>query len=184
MGPDPVGSIRALAERKGPSAIIQIREKDLEARALYAFLEAALVASRPYATRIFVNGRADVARCFAPEVGIHLPEDGLPIADVRRMMPEGTPIGASAHDRAGVVRKLEAGADLVTISPVFETASKPGAPPIGLEGLQAILEHLDVERRRRVFALGGIFRANAASVIASGVGGIAAIRAAWSDPLL
>ncbi len=65
---------------------------------------------------------------------------------------------------------LRAGADYVTVSPVFPTASKPGyGPAIGLDGLAG-------RSRRRaapVVALGGITPDNAALCRAAGAVGIA-----------
>jgi thiamine-phosphate diphosphorylase len=180
MGDDPIGRIRALAEALGSSLIVQIREKDLDAGGLFEWVRALLPAIEANASALFVNGRADVVRCFAPRVGLHLPEDGLPLPDARRLMPPGTQIGVSVHDRRGLEDKLATGgADLAAIAPVFETPSKPGVRPLGLDGLSRAIAGLDADQRRRVFALGGIDRSNADAVLATGVGGWAAIRAAW-----
>ena len=51
----------------------------------------------------------------------------------------GALIGVSAHIPAEAAAMLRAGADYVTVSPVFLTASKPGyGPALGLDGLAAI----------------------------------------------
>jgi thiamine-phosphate pyrophosphorylase len=65
---------------------------------------------------------------------------------------------------------LSAGADYVTVSPVFLTASKPGyGPALGLDGLAHIVERV----AGPVIALGGVTAANAASCRAAGAHGIA-----------
>jgi thiamine-phosphate pyrophosphorylase len=65
---------------------------------------------------------------------------------------------------------LHAGADYVTASPVFVTASKPGyGPPLGLDGLARIV----AAARGPVIALGGITEGNAAECLAAGACGIA-----------
>ena len=49
-------------------------------------------------------------------------------------------IGASAHSASEAAALLRAGADYVTVSPVFVTASKPGyGPALGLEDLARIV---------------------------------------------
>ena len=56
--------------------------------------------------------------------GVHLPSGGSPAA-ARARLP-GALIGASAHSADEAAALLRAGADYVTVSPVFVTASKPG----------------------------------------------------------
>jgi len=49
-------------------------------------------------------------------------------------------LGRSCHDAAEVTRAAAEGCDWVTVSPVWETASKPGyGPPLGPPGLAALL---------------------------------------------
>ena len=65
---------------------------------------------------------------------VHLPGGSDPRA-ARMRLPHAL-IGFSAHSTAEAGTQLGAGADYVTISPVFLTASKPGyGPAIGLDGL-------------------------------------------------
>ena len=65
---------------------------------------------------------------------------------------------------------LQAGADYVTASPVFVTASKPGyGPALGLDGLARIVGRAPGP----VVALGGITPQNAALCFEAGARGIA-----------
>src|SRR5688572_8856329 len=172
MGADPIGAIRDLCSRRGSRLAVQIREKDLGARELHRWIEALL----PHlnGARLLINGRADVARCF-DRVGVHLPEDGLTIADARRILGSDRPIGFSAHSARDAVAARNAGADLVTLSPIFGSPGK-GAP-IGLDPLR------EAAPSGGIYALGGITRDNVGGVLATGVEGIAAIRGAWSGTL-
>ena len=100
--------------------------------------------------------------------GVHLPSGGRPRA-ARTRLP-GALIGASAHSAGEAARLFGAGADYVTVSPVFVTASKPGyGPALGLDGLANIV----AESPGPVIALGGITAENAASCFAAGARGIA-----------
>ena len=63
----------------------------------------------------------------------------------------------------------EGGADFVTLSPVFPTESKPGAPALGIGAFAALAE----ESALPVFALGGVTARNASSCIAAGAFGVA-----------
>jgi len=65
---------------------------------------------------------------------------------------------------------LSAGADYVTVSPVFLTVSKPGyGPALGTDGLARIVARV----AGPVIALGGVTAANAASCRAAGAQGVA-----------
>jgi thiamine-phosphate pyrophosphorylase len=100
--------------------------------------------------------------------GVHLPSGSDPRA-ARARLPRGL-IGASAHSAAEVAVPLNAGADYVTVSPIFLTASKPGyGPAIGLDGLAGIVAGAP----GRVVALGGINAENAALCRAAGAAGVA-----------
>ncbi|MBI1237931.1 MAG: thiamine phosphate synthase [Alphaproteobacteria bacterium] len=61
-------------------------------------------------------------------------------------------ITAAAHDAAESRRAEAAGADALFLSPVFATASHPGAKPLGMVGFARLAR----SARRPVVALGGI----------------------------
>lgn len=79
-------------------------------------------------------------------------------------------VGRSCH-RLDEVRHAEMeGVDYVTISPVFETQSKPGyGPPLGLPGLRRIAQQAHVP----VYALGGIDLGRVAACRNAGAAGVA-----------
>jgi len=95
--------------------------------------------------------------------------------------------GAEAARAAGLVlgrsvvsleQALLADADYLGAGPVWDTPSKHDADPaIGLEGLRAICEAVDIP----VVAIGGIDASNAGDCIRAGAAGVAVIRAA-TDP--
>lgn len=178
MGPDPLSRIVALMEAFGPRAIVQLREKDLDARTLYEWTSVLLDTIRKTRSELMINSRVDVARCFAPHVGVHLPENGLSVAEARSILPHGTKIGRSIHKAP---ERGDEDADLYTVAPVFRTPSKPNAVPLELDGLREVVRA--IAGRREVYALGGIDRTTAEAVLPTGVDGVAAIRAAWNGEL-
>ena len=160
-------------------ALVQVREKDLGGRALLGLVEAVLSVARPRGAPVLVNDRLDVALAARAD-GVHLPEDGIGIADARRAaaaVDRTILVGCSRHDAAGVRRAAQDGADLVLYGPVFATPGK-GAP-IGVAALR------EVAGTPGLCAIGGIDdAARAAEVRAAGVPAVAAIRALWTaaDP--
>ena len=78
-------------------------------------------------------------------------------------------------------RAAHAGADYVTLSPIFATASKPGhGPALGPDGLAHVAARLAVP----VIALAGVGADNAAACLDAGAAGVAAMGAVMraADP--
>jgi thiamine-phosphate pyrophosphorylase len=154
---------------------IQVREKDLEARALEALVRRAVGASGGRA-RILVNDRLDVALAAGAD-GVHLGETSLPVARVAAWRASSGrdkfAIGASCHSAEAVRAAERAGADYVFFGPVFATPSKSSfGSPQGPERLAAACRGARIP----VLAIGGITQSNAAECFAAGAAGIAAIR--------
>ena len=151
-------------------SMIQIREKLLSARSLFELTEAAVEITRASATRILVNGRADIALAAGAD-GVHLPADGLSADVVRQSFPSDFLIGVSTHSLAEASEAATNGADFVTFGPVFESPCK--GKPQGVEEMTRVCKLLDPFP---VIALGGIDESNYRNVLESGASGFAAIR--------
>ena len=144
-----------------------LREKDLLPAERYALLRALVVLGRRWGATVTVHEDIDAA-VMAGAAGVHLPSGGNPEA-VRSRLPDAL-IGASAHSAEEASALLHAGADYVTISPVFLTDSKPGyGPAVGLDSLADIV----VQTPGPVIALGGISAENAALCRSAGAWGVA-----------
>ncbi|HLL23012.1 MAG TPA: thiamine phosphate synthase, partial [Kofleriaceae bacterium] len=105
--------------------LVQVREKDLDGGPLLLLVRAAVATG----VRVMVNDRVDVALA-AGAYGVHLPERGLAVADVRALAPD-LAIGVSRHSVEGV--RDAGGADLVQLGPIWPTPGK--GPPLGTEAL-------------------------------------------------
>jgi len=163
--------VKIAAESK--ISFVQIREKNLPARFVFELAsEAAKITSRA-TTKILVNDRADIALAAGAD-GVHLTNDSLSAAIVRRHFPPNFIVGASVHTFVEAEKARNESADFVTFSPIFPTPSKEkyGAPQ-GLENLREICEKLE---DFPVVALGGIDENNYKSVLENGASGFAAIR--------
>jgi thiamine-phosphate pyrophosphorylase len=143
---------------------IQIREKDVTARELFEFaltvMEVRATELRtPFATKILINSRADIAIATGAE-GVHLPSDAP-----EQTLP-GLLVGRSCHTLDEIKATT---ANFVTFGPVFSSPDKGEA--VGLEMLKAACR-----LGKPVYALGGVNWDNAAECMQAGAEGIAGIR--------
>jgi thiamine-phosphate pyrophosphorylase len=144
-----------------------LREKDLPPDERRALLDGLVTLGRRFGAVVTAHEDIEAVAAVGAD-GVHLPSDGSPVA-ARARLP-GALIGASAHSAAEAASLLRAGADYVTLSPVFVTASKPGyGPALGLDGLARIV----AAARGPVVALGGITAENAGLCCDVGARGIA-----------
>lgn len=150
-------------------SMIQIREKNITAKQLFELTADVTAITSISKTKLLVNGRPDVAKAAGAD-GVHLPEDGLPIQDVRRSFPSPFLIGASVHDPDRARAAKDGGADFIVFGPVFETPEKSAK---GIDSLSDLCSELD---GFPVFAIGGVDGSNFQSVLEAGAAGFAAIR--------
>ncbi len=160
---------------------MQVRERDLEGRALLARVESLAAAARRAAAgrrvRVVVNRRIDVALA-AEADGVHLGFDALDPARARALLGPDRLVGVSAHSAAEVVAAAGAGASYAHLAPVFAPLSKPASrPPLGL-GALAVARRAGIP----VLAQGGVEPANARAVIAAGAAGVAVTGAVLAAP--
>jgi len=150
-------------------AAVMLREKDLGGRETYELAESLLAVCSRYARPLLINDRLDVALSL-PGVGAHVGKAGIPVADARRLLGAERLLGYSAHDAEEARAALADGADYVTLSPVFPSASKADYAARGLDWLREACGALPAGR---VIALGGISAVTLPEVRGAGAAGAA-----------
>ena len=86
---------------------------------------------------LLVNDRVDVAASGVAH-GVQLGHRSLAPDVARRILgPDGV-IGCSAHDAGQLAEAVHGGADFALLSPVWPTASKPGATGLGVAAAAAL----------------------------------------------
>src|SRR5262245_44219845 len=140
--------------------LIQIREKDMSAKALGEFTRAAIGRARPHGARVLVNDRLDVAMAAGAD-GAHLRVSSIPAREVRALTAkkglDDFLIGVSTHSIAEARLAEEGGADFIVCGPVYDTPSKRiFGPPLGLDVFDEICRAVEIP----VLAIGGINPSN------------------------
>ena len=155
---------------------IQLREKDLSGDELIHLAQPIVELCRSYEAKLFINTDTHVARNVGA-VGVHLPENMGSVDSVRAQTGGNFCIGCSVHSFDAAEEREAEGADFVTYSPIYPTASKPGyGPAVGVESLTKIAALVKLP----VFALGGITPARATECLAAGAFGIAVMSGVMS----
>ena len=127
---------------------------------------------------LIMNDRADL--CLAAEFdGVHVGQDDLSPESVRAIIGPDRWLGVSTHNPEQLLEAEVTSADYVAIGPVFATSSKEKPDPVvGLDGVR----RARFLTRKPLVAIGGITRANAASVIEAGADSVAVISDLLRDP--
>lgn len=158
----------AAAVFAGGGRWLSVREKDLPAAERLALTERLVRLAVRWQATVTVHG--DLAAAALAD-GVHLPGGGN-VRAARDALGDRALIGVSAHDAGEAEAAAAAGADYVTLSPVFASLSKPGhggAP--NLEALRSVSRTLPVP----VLALGGVTAEKVEACRRAGAAGVAVI---------
>ena len=128
--------------------------------------------------KLIMNDRADLA-LVADFDGVHVGQDDLSPESVRRIIGPERWLGVSTHNPDQLREADLTSADYLAIGPVFSTSSKDKPDPVvGLEGVRRARRLT----RKPLVAIGGITRANAASVLEAGADSVAVISDLLREP--
>lgn len=159
------------AAAKAGVDLIQVREPDLEAGALADLIRSLVGLTAGTNAKVLVNDRVDVALA-ARAAGVHLKEQSMLPAEVRRIVPSKFLIGCSVHTTAAVAARKAA--DFLIAGTVRPTASKSAVDYLQQDGLQRIVQ---VAAGQPVIGIGGLDTPSMPILAASGAAGMAAVGA-------
>jgi thiamine-phosphate pyrophosphorylase len=134
--------------------VVQLREKDLEARPLLERARLARSVCADHEVPFILNDRPDLALEVGAD-GVHVGQDDAPAALARRILGPDAIIGLSTHspmDLAGATGAEGGVLSYISAGPVEPTPTKPGRPGTGLHyiGLATTRSELPV------FVTGGV----------------------------
>ncbi len=163
----------------GGADALQLREKSLDGGELLARARRFVAVCRRHNVLAIINDRPDVALLSGAD-GVHVGQDDLPAADVRRLLGPDKIVGVSTHEVAHAERAVVDGADYVGVGPVFPSTTKPRDIAPGLPYAAAVVAKVRIP----AVAIAGITAANVRQVLATGVRCVAVTAAvtAADDP--
>jgi thiamine-phosphate pyrophosphorylase len=151
--------------------VVQLRDKNLEARALVARAAALRVVCNDLDVPFILNDRPDLA-LEAGADGVHLGQDDAPPALARRILGDAAIVGLSTHAREDLVDSLDQPVDYVSAGPVSPTPTKPGRPGVGLGYIRYATAHAG----RPVWVTGGASPATVAAMVGAGARHVVVVR--------
>lgn len=161
---------------QGGVGMVQLRDKSAPEEAV---LEAAATFRRlcdEHGALFVMNDRADLALASGAD-GVHVGQNDAPVAEVRRAVGEHVLIGLSTHSieqiRAAASSPAASSPDYLGVGPIYETATKPEAVPVG----ESLLSYAAANAAQPFFAIGGIDAASIADVTRAGAERVAVVRA-------
>ncbi len=162
----------------GGARLIQIRAKNEAGAALLEICDQVVADARACGALVVVNDRADLA-WLAGADGVHVGQEDLRVAEVRRRFAGLRLVGLSTHTTGQVAAAVREPATYVAVGPVFGTRTKAtGYDAVGLELVKEArraVEGPGAAERRPLVAIGGITLARARSVIEAGADSVAVI---------
>jgi thiamine-phosphate pyrophosphorylase len=168
-GLTPVEMASALARVQ--VSLVQFRHKGVYTREVLALAEEVGKIVKQSGARYIINDRADIALLLAAD-GIHVGQDDLPPAEVRKLAGKQMILGYSTHNEQQLREGDREPVDYLALGPIFGTPSKQNPDPV--VGA-AELARLRAFTTKPLVAIGGIARANAREVLAAGANSLAVI---------
>ena len=158
--------------------MLQLRDPTLDDDELVAAAASFRAVCDEHGALFWLNDRPDLALRAGAD-GVHLGQDDMTPADARDLLGPDVLIGLSTHSPEQLERGIAAGADQLSVGPVWETPTKPGRPAAGLEYVRHAAR---VQPPVPWFAIGGIDAHNVQEVVAAGAQRAVVVRALRHAP--
>jgi len=167
-----------LAAVRGGVTMVQLRDKGAPDDEVATQAEMLLRVLRPLGIPLIVNDRVDVARRVGAD-GVHLGRSDEAPMRARATLGTRAIIGLSISNEIELASADAASVDYYGLGPCFATATKPDHdPPLGLVGTRRLVARAN----RPCVAIGGIDVTRAASILATGIDGLAVVSAICGQP--
>ena len=160
---------------KGGVTCVQLREKELNEEDFLAEAMEISALCKEYGVPFFINDNVEIAiKCKAD--GIHVGQEDMNVALVRKRVGNDMMIGVSAHSVEEALEAVKNGADCLGVGAMFSTSTKTDVEVLTKETLRDICAAVDIP----VVAIGGIGKSNISLLDGTGVAGVALVSAIFA----
>ena len=164
-------SIEGFARELRAAGIRFLQYRDKDATDELLLQRAAILRGIFIDSRLILNDRVPLVLSAGYD-GVHVGQEDLSPAEARARVGPQVMVGISTHGESQLLLAADSPVDYVAIGPVFATSSKQVPDPVvGLEGVRAARALTN----KPLVAIGGITRANCASVMEAGADSVAVI---------
>lgn len=161
----------------GGVTLVQLREKALSSRAFYETAKGVRAITARHGVPLIINDRLDIALACGAD-GVHVGQDDLPAAVVRRLIGPDRILGVSAGSLAQALAARDAGADYLGVGAMYATGTKTDAALVTMAALRRIREAVSLP----IVVIGGLNRDTAPLFHGTGVNGLAVVSAIVAQP--
>lgn len=156
----------------GGTGVIQLREKDIDAKDFYELAVSLKKITERYQVPLIINDRVDIALACDAD-GVHIGQRDIPAKLVRRMIGPDKLLGVSAATLEEAVQAVKDGADYLGIGAMYATNTKDDAEIVTISELKQIREAVDVP----IVVIGGINLDTLDNFKGYGIDGLAVVSA-------
>jgi thiamine-phosphate pyrophosphorylase len=148
---------------QGGVDVVQLREKELEAKPLLARARVVRDMCADHGVPFVLNDRPDLALDVGAD-GVHVGQDDAPAALARRLLGPDAVIGLSTHGAEDLHEALDQPVSYLSAGPVEATPTKPGRAGTGLDYVSLATAGSSVP----VFVTGGVTPEKVPALAAAG----------------
>ncbi len=149
---------------EGGVDVVQLRDKDLDARLLIARARVAAEVCRAHGVPFVLNDRPDLALEVGAD-GVHVGQDDAPVSLARRILGPGAIVGLSTHSESDLAAAADEDVSYVSAGPVEATPTKPGREGTGVDYVSLASARSSVP----VFVTGGVTPERIPALTSAGV---------------
>lgn len=157
---------------KGGATVVQLREKECGSREFYELARRVHQITLAAKVPLIINDRVDIALAVDAE-GVHVGQDDLPAATVRKLLGPGKLVGVSAGTAEEALKAERDGADYLGVGAMFSTSTKPDADVVTREELAKIRAAVNIP----FVLIGGVNQRTIPTFKGLGMAGFAVISA-------
>ncbi|TKC19161.1 thiamine phosphate synthase [Robertmurraya kyonggiensis] len=155
---------------RGGVTCVQLREKKNSGKLFFEKAVKLKELTSRYEVPLYINDRVDIALA-ANADGIHVGQEDLPLAEIKKIVPSSMLVGVSAGTVEEALAAERDGADYIGVGAVFPTKSKDNAKLLPEGELERIIDAVSIP----VVAIGGIQLENISQIRDIGIAGVAVV---------